>query len=151
MRADATHVPGVAAAVEYRHLQPAEVGPEADAPDHAADARCLRVEFGAFGRGCPGRCVEAGRRRVDAVRGDVLVDAGVDAVVGGVGIVEVPAQVGCEAQAPVAVVLQHAIQFHALGGEAAQVDVASSVASGHVVVGVVAHAFAQGCSVTGRS
>ncbi|MCY1368427.1 hypothetical protein D9M69_554060 [compost metagenome] len=71
------------------------------------------------------------------------VDAGVDPVVHGVGGVQLGFQVGVEGQHVPLQVLEQAEQFHAFAGELAQIDVAPTVAASHVVVGVVADAFAQ--------
>ncbi len=58
-------------------------------------------------------------------------------------MVEVGAQVGLELQRVAVEPGHQAVEFHTLERKAAQVDVAPAVAAGHVVVGVVAHAFAQ--------
>src|SRR5882672_4974135 len=76
---DAALVHGMTTLVEYPRVEPAEIRREADAPDHAADARFGHRERRAFGWRLPHRAVHATRRRSDGALGDVPVDAGVDA------------------------------------------------------------------------
>jgi len=70
------------------------------------------------------------------VSGDVFVDAGLDAGVGGVGVVEIFRQVVAEAHAVADHVFQAPVQAHIFQGEAAQVDVAAAVTPGDVMVGL---------------
>ncbi len=135
---DAALVFRVAAVVEGgRHLDPAEIRRVADTPDHRGDAGGVQVQAGGVVR-CrlPHRAVGRFRRRVDVVPRDMLVDAGLDAGVGGVGVVEVFPEVVAEQNPAAFQVFQAPVQAHAFQGEAAQVDVAAAVAAGDVVVGL---------------
>ena len=78
-----------------------------------------------------------------ACLGDEAVDAGLDALGNLVGLIEAVRQIVGEHQAIAPDVEQAPVELHALERALAQVDVAAAVAPGHVVIGLVAHAFAQ--------
>src|SRR5689334_12721585 len=78
LRRDAANMRGIAASVEDRRVDPAEIRPEADAPDNRRDAACREIERRAFAFGPPHGCIRRTGRRVDSMLLDEAVDARVD-------------------------------------------------------------------------
>ena len=75
---------------------------------------------------------------------DVPIDQRVDAVVDAIRLVEIGFEVRLENHPTVAHVIQAPVERHALLRKRAQIDVASAVASGQIVIGVLslaAHPF----------
>ena len=135
-------------AVERRHVDPAIVRPEADAPDDAADPGRRQIERRRDpGRRLPGWHVTGLDGRLDRLLLQPDIDAALDAFIGPVRIVEIGGEIVREAGEAGLHARQRPVQRHALDGEAPQIDVAAAVAPGDVMVGLVAHPLAQRVTV----
>ncbi len=138
---------GLAATVEYGQVDPAVVGAEADAPDDRSDPGRTVVERGALRRRHPDRAIARLLLRGDPLLGDEAVDARLDAFRDLIGLVQAQRQIVIEYERVALHVEQPPVELHAFERALAQVDIASAVTAGDIVVGLVAHALAQGVLV----
>ncbi len=136
---DAALVARVAVRVENRQIDPAEVAAKARSIDDAADTRGFEVELGRLRRRLPVVRLQVARRCVDTALGDVLVDACRRLGAVGVDGIESFRQPPGESDPGTARVFQSAVQPDAVERQAAQIDGASPVAAGEVLVGLETH------------
>ncbi|MNO72181.1 hypothetical protein D3C76_631210 [compost metagenome] len=133
----------MATPIEDRRLDPSEIRTEANTPDDAGDALAHQIQLATLLHGDPTRLVALARRRINPLLLDVLVDRAIDPVVHRIGIVQILGQVVGELQARALQAVEPTEQLHAFAGKVAQVNITATIATGHVVVGVIAHAFTQ--------
>jgi hypothetical protein len=130
---------GVATVVEHRNLDPPIVTTETGAPDHRSDPGVTEIQLGGLLLGCPHRRIARLGRSVNVVGVDVAVDGVLDALRHRISVIQVLCQIRREPQCGAGRSDEPAVHPHAVAGEGAQVDVASAVATGDVMVHPEAH------------
>src|SRR5947209_12137259 len=125
---------GVATAVEHRNLDPPIVTTETGAPGHRSDPGVTEIQLGGLLLGCPHRRIARLGRSVNVVGVNVAVDGVLDALRHRISVIQVLCQIRREPQCGAGRSGEPAVHPHAVAGEGAQVDVASAVATGDVMV-----------------
>ena len=132
---------GIPAFVEDRFLDPAEIGAKSDTPNDGRDVAALQVEaVRDIGRRLPNRYIPCFLGCFEVVLGNELVDAVLDVLGDGIGMVQIAGQPSAKLGDPANDVFEAAIQLHAFERELAQIDVASAITPGHIVIGFFPHA-----------
>lgn len=150
-RRNAAVVRRVSFTVERAHPQPSVVGTKTDGPDNRRDVQAPQVQFGRLLLGAPDGNVALLCGRVYTLALDVGVDVVLDGLGDGIRSVEGYFECRRELQNPVLYAQQASVELHSLGGECAQVDVSTTVATCHVVIRVLAFSDATGLILDGTS
>ena len=131
---DAAAVNWLAAGVQYRHVDPAEVTVIAGRPDHRADAGAAKVQaterFQEAGRIGSHRAGRRLFRHVEAVPRDVCIGHVEEGGKGGIAKGQAVGQVGREVQRAFARCFDPAQQRHSLRREVAKIDGVAAIRAG---------------------